>query len=130
MNWKQIIERAQKNGTFTKEDLKAAESWTDCVVSDKLRSMGYNMSHTSDQLDDIIVKYDEDLAWMGYHFAKAVKLSVRLSRNKELFNTDKERHEICQHITNSTKSLYDEIQNKKPTQALIDRLGLTATPVA
>ena len=130
MNWKQIIERAQKNGTFTKEDLKAAESWTDCVVSTKLRSMGYNMSHTSDQLDDIIFKYDEDLAWMGYHFAKAVKLSESLSRNKKCFNTDEERHEIYQHLTKNTKSLYDEIQNKTPTQALMDKLGLTAIPAA
>ena len=110
-------------GTFTKEDLKAAESWTDCVVSTKLRSMGYNMSHTSDQLDDIIFKYDEDLAWMGYHFAKAVKLSESLSRNKKCFNTDEERHEIYQHLTKNTKSLYDEIQNKTPTQALMDKLG-------
>ena len=130
MNWKQRIERAQKNGTFTNEDLEAAESWPDCAVGIKLRSIGYSMSHTSDQLDAIINKYDNDLAWIGYHFAKAVKVSETMSKNKKCFNTDEEHHEICQHITNIAQSIYDKIQNMEPTQSLIDKLGLTATQAA
>ena len=126
MNWKQIIERAQKNGTFIYEDRKAANSWLHCAVGDKLRNMGYDKSYTHQQLGLIIERYDAYLEEMGLRFYEAVYFSERLPPNREYY-TDDEYRESCMASMNEVRRIYDKIQQMEPTQALINKLGLTAT---
>ena len=130
MEWKQIFERAKKTGAFTDADLETAKSWPHCAVGDNLRSRGYDKSHASDDLGNIIVNLDFNLKFMGRAFTTAVSDSNCMSRCKQDYNSDEYYRKQCISYINEAQRIYDMIQKTKPSQALIDHLGLKATPAA
>ena len=130
MNWKQIFERARKTGTFNEDDYEKAKSWPHCAVGDNLRSRGYDKSYTSSQLGNIVVKFDNDLVDMGCTFTAAIAKSEYMSECKQDYSSDDKYRKECMKRVNKAQEIYDRIQKTEPSQALIDKLGLTATPAA
>ena len=130
MSWKQIFKRARKTGTFNEDDHKTALSWPDCAVGDMLRSRGYNKSYTSRQLGDIVVALDNDLVDMGCAFTASVAISEYISERKQNYSSDENYRKQCMAYIDEAQEIYNKIQKTEPSQALIDKLGLKATPAA
>ena len=129
MNWKQRFENARKNVTFDEDDVEMASLLPDSAAGDKLRSMGYSMSFTSDQLEIIVDKLDNDLREMEQSFFEAVEYSETLSGQLDDYDTYATYHRDCMEVINDAEKCYDKIQNKKLTQDIIDVLSLKDTPV-
>ena len=129
MNWKQRFKSARKNVTFDEDDVESASLLPDSAVGDKLRSMGYNMSFTSDQLEIIVDKLDNDLRTMEQSFFDAVEYSEAMSGELDNCDTYAEYHRDCMDVIDDAEKFYDKIQNKKLTQDIIDVLSLKDTPV-
>ena len=131
MNWKQRFNNARKNVTFDDDDMYWATLFPDSsAVGDKLRSMGYNMSFTPDQLHIIVDKLDHDLIEMERLFIDAVEYSAAvLSGEIGNHDTYSTYHKDCMDVIDDAEECYDDIQNKKLTQDIIDVLSLKDTPV-
>ena len=129
MNWKQRFKNARKNVTFDEDDVESASLLPDSAVGDKLHSMGYNMSFTSDQLEIIVDKLDNDLRNMEQSFFDAVEYSETLSGELDEYDTYSTYHRDCMDVIDDAEECYDKIQDKKLTQDIIDVLSLKETLV-
>ena len=129
MSWKQIFERARKTGTFTDADLEMAKSWPHCAVGDMLCSRGYNKSHTSDELADIIISYNFALYGIGDTFFGFIYRSNTMPERKYLYNTEDEYHKECMRLVDEAEKIYDRIQKIGPNLSLRNHLNLKVAPV-
>ena len=129
MNWKQRFKAARKNVTFDEDDVESASLLSDSAVGDKLRSMGYNMSFTSDQLEIIVDKLDNDLRKMEQSFFESVEYSETLSGEIDYYDAYSTYHSDCMDAIDDAEKYYNEIQDKTLTQDIIDVLSLKETPV-
>ena len=72
-----------------------ATSWPDCAVGDMLCSRGYNKSHTSGELADIIISYNFALYGIGDTFYGFIYRSNTMPQRKYLYNTEDEYRKEC-----------------------------------
>ena len=111
MNWEQRFKVAVERDYFTMEDIDTAYLSLESVVNDLLRSRGYNKSSTYGELCCIIADNDARLWEVWLEFADLVK------QPKYTF-------------MNLVKKFHTQIRNMDLSQALIDKLELTANSKA
>ena len=111
MNWEQRFEEAFERGRFEYEDCDAAYSPLESAAYDVLCRRGYDRLYTADQLRHIIINHDMKLYKANSEFAEMVSLD---GYNFVQFARDD----------------YNMIQNMDLSQALIDKLELTANSKA
>ena len=111
MNWEQRFEEAFESGRFEVEDFETAYRLLESAAYDVLCKRGYDRSYKEKRLGEIIREHDEWLWKANSEFAEVVSFM------------DYEFIGLAQRS-------YNRIQNMDLSQALIDKLELTANSKA